>query len=92
MVRRARKSTGLPWRLVFIATESEKRFSTLSPRVLVNEKRKLLFAYTLGAASANEYYRRTRKFYERQGFSLALTPHGSAAEAAMAYYVKLLKP
>jgi ribosomal protein S18 acetylase RimI-like enzyme len=60
--------------------------------VLVNEKRKLLFAYTLGAASANEYYRRTRKFYERQGFSLALTPHGSAAEAAMAYYVKFLEP
>ena len=61
---------------------------------MTEERRKLLFAYTLAPDSRNEHYAQTRKFYESRGFFLAVTDHGAEALSdgshPMAYFVKLL--
>jgi GNAT superfamily N-acetyltransferase len=61
---------------------------------MTEERRKLLFAYTLAPDSPNEHYAQTRQFYESRGFFLAVTDHGAEALSdgthPMAYYVKLL--
>jgi GNAT superfamily N-acetyltransferase len=56
---------------------------------LAGEGRKLLFAYSLHPDHPNEHYRRTRLFYERLGFFLAVPNHGDPDDP-MAWYVKVL--
>ena len=54
------------------------------------ERRKLVFVCTLGPDDPNEHYRRTRLFYERQGFFLGMTEHGGAPDA-LGYYVRVIE-
>jgi GNAT superfamily N-acetyltransferase len=58
-------------------------------RVLIQENRKLLFAFSLHPDDPDEHYRRTRYFYEGMGFFLAVPEHGDPRDP-MAWYVKLL--
>jgi ribosomal protein S18 acetylase RimI-like enzyme len=60
---------------------------------LKQEKARFLFVMTLHPEDPYEPYRRTRAFYERMGFELALStasgPNGPSADP-LAYYLKLL--
>ena len=59
-------------------------------RVLIQENRKLLFAFSLHPDDPNEHYRRTRRFYEGIGFFLAVPEHGDTRDP-MAWFVKVLR-
>jgi ribosomal protein S18 acetylase RimI-like enzyme len=58
-------------------------------RVLIEENRKTLFAFSLHPDDPNEHYRRTRRFYEGMGFFLAVPEHGDPRDP-MAWFVKVL--
>jgi hypothetical protein len=61
---------------------------------LREEKIAFLFVMTLHPDDPYEPYRRTRLFYGRMGFALALSSGkalaASSSDAALAYYLKLL--
>ena len=62
-------------------------------RKLKEEKGRFLFVMTLHPDDTYEPYRRTRAFYERMGFALALSiPQGASGPSSdrLAYYLKLL--
>jgi GNAT superfamily N-acetyltransferase len=69
-----------------------KALLTAVTRLAVGEGRKLMFAFTMGPDSGDEHYRRTRQFYERQGFFLGLAAHETSGQEpdSLAYYVKLI--
>jgi ribosomal protein S18 acetylase RimI-like enzyme len=57
---------------------------------LRQEKLRYLFVMTLHPDDPNEPYRRTRAFYERLGFELALARDPPGSPNPLAYYLKLL--
>jgi hypothetical protein len=60
---------------------------------LRKDKIKFLFVMTLHPGDPYEPYRRTRLFYERMGFALALSSGKALATSSsdpLAYYLKLL--
>jgi ribosomal protein S18 acetylase RimI-like enzyme len=60
---------------------------------LKEEKNRFLFVMTLHPDDPYEPYRRTRLFYERMGFALALSSGDALAASSsnpLAYYLKLL--
>ena len=60
---------------------------------LREEKVRFLFVMTLHPQDPHEPYRRTRLFYERMGFALALSSGQALARSSsdpLAYYLKLL--
>ena len=62
-------------------------------RRLREEKIRFLFVMTLHPEDPYEPYRRTRLFYERMGFALALSPDQAlvtSSSDALAYYLKPL--
>ena len=62
-------------------------------RRLKEEKIRFLFVMTLHPEDPYEPYRRTRLFYERMGFALALSSGDALAASSsnpLAYYLKLL--
>src|SRR5262245_37749105 len=58
---------------------------------LWHDRVKFVFVMTLHPQDPYEPYRRTRAFYERMGFELALSaPHAGSPANPLAYYLKVL--